>query len=239
MTFTVYPAIDLRKGKVVRLQQGEAGREKVYGDNPVAVARGFREDGASWIHVVNLDGAFGGAQSNFAELKRIAELGIAVQFGGGLREAADIELALAAGAARVVLGTVALRNPELVAESVKRHGADRIAVGIDARDGKAAIAGWVETTDTTVDALAKRMMALGVTRFIYTDIARDGMMVGPDIEGGKRLMALGAKVILSGGVGNLEHAKAAAESGAEGLIIGKALYEGQFTLREALAYDRK
>ncbi|CAG0961436.1 phosphoribosylformimino-5-aminoimidazole carboxamide ribotide isomerase [Planctomycetaceae bacterium] len=240
MTFTVYPAIDLRKGKVVRLQQGEASQVTVYSDDPVAVAQGFRNQGALWLHVVNLDGAFGESQRNYTKVGKILEKAhMLVQFGGGLRDASGILFAMAAGAARVVLGTVALRKPEVVAEAVKKYGADRIAVGIDARNGKVAIEGWVETTGVRADYLVKQMMELGVERFIYTDIARDGMMVGPDVEGGKRLCDLGAKVILSGGVGSLEHVKAAAESGAEGLIVGKALYEGRFTLIEALAFNRK
>lgn len=240
MTFTVYPAIDLRKGKVVRLQQGEASHETVYADDPVAVAQRFREDGALWIHVVNLDGAFGEAQRNFTKIGKILEKArMLVQFGGGLRDATNILYAMAAGAARVVLGTVAMRKPEVVAQAVKEYGAERVAVGIDARDGKVAIEGWVETTGVRADFLVKQMMELGVERFIYTDIARDGMMVGPDIDGGKRLCDLGAKIVLSGGVGSLDHVEAAARSGAEGLIVGKALYERRFTLREALAFNRK
>ncbi|MCB9894559.1 MAG: 1-(5-phosphoribosyl)-5-[(5-phosphoribosylamino)methylideneamino]imidazole-4-carboxamide isomerase [Planctomycetes bacterium] len=233
--FTLYPAIDLRQGRVVRLQQGRADAETTYGEDAMEVAREFEAQGAEWLHVVNLDGAFGDASENLSVLSTICGvIDIPVEFGGGLRSANDVRRALDLGAARVILGTVALRKPELVRELASKH-ADKIAVGIDARNGMVAVEGWVETSETSAEELARRMMDAGVRRFIYTDIARDGMMVGPDLDGATKLAQGGAGVIASGGVGTLEHVTSAATaSGVEGLIVGKALYEGRFTVREAL-----
>lgn len=237
MTFTLYPAIDLRGGKAVRLVQGRADRQTVYGDDPPAIAREFEAQGATWLHVVNLDGAFGEASANLEVLAAIcAAVRIPVQFGGGLRAAADVDRALGAGAQRIVLGTVALRDPALVAALAARLG-PALAVGLDARGGKIAVSGWVEVSDVSTIELAARMIDAGVRRFIYTDIARDGMLSGPDLAGAGQLAALGARVIASGGVGSLDHVTAAAQSRPEldGLIVGKALYEGRFTLNQALA----
>lgn len=234
--FTIYPAIDLREGKVVRLQQGRADAQTTYGEDAPAVSVDFAAQGAQWLHVVNLDGAFGEAGENLAVLRAICNsVEVPVEFGGGLRTAKDVEQAFKRGVARVILGTVALRDPELVKDLAGEFG-DRIAVGIDARDGKVAVEGWVETSEVTAVELAQRMVDAGVSRFIYTDIARDGMLVGPDLSGARRLGETGANVIASGGVGNLEHVAAAAATGGnvDGLIIGKALYEARFTVREAL-----
>lgn len=236
-SFTLYPAIDLRGGKAVRLTQGRADQQTVYGDDPVAVAREFASRGARWLHVVNLDGAFGEDSTNLEILRAIcAAVPLPVQFGGGLRSEADVDRALQAGAKRVILGTVALREPQLVRTLARRLG-ERLAVGIDAKGGKVAVSGWVEVSQTTSLELARRMIDAGVNRFIYTDISRDGMLVGPDLDGAKALGRLGCRVIASGGVGDLSHvqAAAAAKEGVDGLIIGKALYENRFTLNEALA----
>lgn len=235
MAFTIYPAIDLRRGKVVRLTQGKADAETVYGDDPVETAAAFQAQGARWLHVVNLDGAFGEATENLDVLKAIADdVGIPIQFGGGLRSMADVDKALSLGASRVILGTAAVRNPQLVRDAAARL-AGSVVVGIDARDGKVAVEGWTETSDMAAPELARRMFDAGVSRFIYTDIARDGMEVGPDLEGAKPLADI-AWVIASGGVGKLEHVTAAKKAGEQidGLIIGKALYEHRFTLRDAL-----
>ncbi|MCC7509623.1 MAG: 1-(5-phosphoribosyl)-5-[(5-phosphoribosylamino)methylideneamino]imidazole-4-carboxamide isomerase [Planctomycetes bacterium] len=235
MAFTIYPAIDLRHGKVVRLVQGKADAETVYGDDPVETAAAFQAQGARWLHVVNLDGAFGESTENLSVLKAIADdVGIPIQFGGGLRSMADVDKALSLGASRVILGTAAVRNPQLVRDAAARL-AGSVVVGIDARDGKVAVEGWTETSDMAAPELARRMFDAGVSRFIYTDIARDGMEVGPDLEGAKPLAAI-AWVIASGGVGKLEHVAAAKKAGEQidGLIIGKALYEHRFTLRDAL-----
>jgi phosphoribosylformimino-5-aminoimidazole carboxamide ribotide isomerase len=235
MTFTVYPAIDLRQGRVVRLTQGRADAETVYGEDPVAIARDFESQGATWLHVVNLDGAFGEATRNMEVLGQICEaVSIPVQFGGGLRGSGEIEAALGAGASRVILGTIALRKPALVKMLAPGLG-DRLAVGIDARHGMVAVEGWVETSDVGARELAQRMMEAGVKRFIYTDIGRDGMLTGPDLEGALALQNLGAAVIASGGVGDIAHVQQARQMGVEGLIVGKALYEGRFTVRQALS----
>jgi phosphoribosylformimino-5-aminoimidazole carboxamide ribotide isomerase len=203
----------------------------------VAIARDFAARGARWLHVVNLDGAFGEDSTNLEILRVIcAAVAVPVQFGGGLRSEADVDRALAAGAKRVILGTVALRDPALVKALARRLG-ERLAVGIDANGGRVAVAGWLEVSETTSLELARRMMDAGVNRFIYTDIARDGMLVGSDLDGAKAIGRLGCRVIASGGVGDLSHVRAAAgaNDGVDGLIIGKALYERRFTLNEALA----
>jgi phosphoribosylformimino-5-aminoimidazole carboxamide ribotide isomerase len=234
--FTIYPAIDLRHGRVVRLQQGRADAQTTYAEDAVEVARDFAAQGALWLHVVNLDGAFGEAGENLAVLRAICNsVEIPVEFGGGLRSRTDVEHALKRGVRRVILGTVALREPALVRELAAEFG-EQIAVGIDARDGMVAVEGWVETSEVSAEELAQRMVEAGVSRFIYTDIARDGMLVGPDLQGARKLAQTGAAVIASGGVGTLEHVIAAATTGGgvDGLIIGKALYEGRFTVRQAL-----
>lgn len=234
--FTIYPAIDLRKGQVVRLQQGRANAQTTYGDDPVAVATDFAGQGARWLHVINLDGAFGQSSQNMQTLGGICQgVNVPVQFGGGLRTREDVAAAFDHGASRVILGTVALRQPKLVKRLVSEY-ADQIAVGIDARNGMVAVEGWVETSKVSAHELANRMFDVGVTRFIYTDIARDGMETGPDLEGAARLAETGAPVIASGGVGGLEHIRAAAAvgKGVDGLIVGKALYERRFTVRQAI-----
>ena len=234
MTFTLYPAIDLRQGKVVRLQQGRLADQTVYSEDPVKVALEFAAQGARWLHIVNLDGAFGEATRNLEMVRAIrAACRIPVQFGGGLRSRNDVQEALLRGIDRVILGTAALRDPELVRETAAELG-DRLAVGIDGRDGHVAVEGWVETSRITTTELARRMFDVGVSRFIYTDITRDGMLVGPDIDGALKLAQTGAKVIASGGVGSLDHVRAAAAAKVDGLIVGKALYEARFTVREAL-----
>lgn len=238
--FTIYPAIDLRGGRVVRLQQGRADAETVYGEDPSAVAHDFAAQGAQWLHVVNLDGAFGEASENLAVLRSICTaVKIPVEFGGGLRSRADVEQAFKLGVQRVILGTVALRDPALVQELAAAYG-EQVAIGIDARDGRVAVEGWVETSQVTAVELGARMRDAGISRFIYTDIARDGMLEGPDIDGAVALARSGARVIASGGVGHLDHVMTAAGAGAgvDGLIIGKALYEGRFTVREALQAAR-
>jgi phosphoribosylformimino-5-aminoimidazole carboxamide ribotide isomerase len=234
--FTIYPAIDLRQGRVVRLQQGRLSDQTVYSDDPVTTALDFAAQGARWLHVVNLDGAFGEATRNLEMVRAIrAACGIPVQFGGGLRTRNDVQEALIRGVDRVILGTAALRDPTLVKQLATELG-EQLAIGIDARDGRVAVEGWAETSKTTAAELAVRMYDVGVSRFIYTDIIRDGMLVGPDLEGAAKLARTGAKVIASGGVGSIEHVRAAAAYGqhVDGLIIGKALYEARFTVREAL-----
>jgi phosphoribosylformimino-5-aminoimidazole carboxamide ribotide isomerase len=232
----LYPAIDVRHGRVVRLSQGEATRQTVYGDDPVAVAERFADAGASWIHLVDLDRAFG-VGDNLALVRRIVtRLGgrVRVQLGGGLRTLDLVQAGLDQGAARVVLGTAAAIDPAIVPKAIVAGGPDRIAIGIDARDGRVAIRGWTETVDLTAEALAGRVVADGARTIVYTDVGRDGMLGGPDLEGARRLQAAGAAVIASGGVATLEDLRGVRAAGLAGAIVGRALYEGRFHLAEAL-----
>jgi phosphoribosylformimino-5-aminoimidazole carboxamide ribotide isomerase len=232
----LYPAIDIRHGRVVRLSQGEATRQTVYGDDPVAVADHFAEQGAEWIHVVDLDRAFGDGE-NLALVRRIvARAGwrVKVQLGGGLRSPEQVRAGLEQGVSRVVVGTAAALDPALVPAVLAAEGAERIAVGIDARDGQVAIRGWTETANLTAEALARRVTGDGVRTIIYTDVARDGMLAGPDLEGARRLQQGDASVIVSGGVAGVADIRAARDAGLSGVIVGRALYEGRFGLVEAL-----
>jgi phosphoribosylformimino-5-aminoimidazole carboxamide ribotide isomerase len=232
----LFPAIDIRHGRVVRLSQGEATRQTVYGEDPVAVAAGFADQGATWVHVVDLDRAFGEGE-NLALVPRIvAALGgrARVQLGGGLRTVERVREGLEQGADRVVIGTAAALDPLVVPAAVTAAGADRIAVGIDVRDGWVAIRGWTETSQLRAESLARRVVGEGVRTVIYTDVARDGMLTGPDVDGARRLQAAGARVIASGGVAGIEDIRAVREAGLAGAIVGRALYEGRFTLPEAL-----
>ena len=248
----VFPAIDLRRGKCVRLRQGHPEAETVFSDDPVAMAEHWASQGAEWLHVVNLDGAFGQApstgsgraSSNLRVVEEMtAAIGTPIQFGGGLRTTADIEGALGIGVHRIVLGTVAVEEPSLVAEAVQRFGAERIVVGIDARKGKAAIHGWQEVSSVTAAELAFRVRELGVERVVYTDIARDGMLSGVNVEVVRALaQRTGLKVIASGGVSSLDdlrRLKEAEADGVEGVIIGQALYSGVLELPAAIAVARE
>lgn len=231
------PAIDVRHGRVVRLSQGEAHRETVYGDDPLAVAERFADEGAGWLHLVDLDRAFGEGD-NAALLGRvIAGLGgrLRVQVGGGFRTLEAIEPMLELGAARVVIGTAAVRSPELVPAAVERAGSGRLAVGIDARAGMVAIRGWREETGERAADVAVRVIAQGIRTLVYTDVARDGMLEGPDLAGAAALQALGADVIASGGVASLEDLRRARDAGLAGAIVGRAIYEGRFTVGAAVA----
>jgi phosphoribosylformimino-5-aminoimidazole carboxamide ribotide isomerase len=233
----LFPAIDIRQGQVVRLAQGEAARLTVYAEDPSAVAQRFAADGARWIHVVDLDRAFGWGD-NAGPVRRIVEQvsgRVKIQLGGGFRSPGLIEDGLALGVERVVVGTAAARDPELVSRALAEAGPNRLAVGIDARDGIVAVRGWTESTGERVETLAARVIAAGVTTLICTDIARDGMLSGPDVAGCAALQRLGAGVIVSGGVATLDDLRAARAAGLAGAIAGRALYEGRFTVREALA----
>jgi phosphoribosylformimino-5-aminoimidazole carboxamide ribotide isomerase len=230
------PAIDVRHGRVVRLSQGEAARETVYGDDPVAVAQRFVAEGARWVHVVDLDRAFGeGDNSELVGRVIAAVAGRArVQVGGGLRALDRIEQAFGLGAARVVIGTAAVREPELLTQALALAGTERIAVGIDARDGIIAIRGWRETAGEPARTVAERVVEQGIRTLVYTDVARDGMLQGPDLDGALALQALGAKVIASGGIASLDDLRRVREAGLAGAIVGRAIYEGRFTVAEAV-----
>lgn len=237
----LYPAIDLRAGRVVRLSQGEAGRETSYGSDPVAQAEQFAAAGARWIHVVDLDRAFGTGENHaaLAAICRRLSGRIHIQTGGGLRSLDALRAVLDLGVSRAVLGTAAVTDPALVPKAVAMAGWERIAVGLDTRDGLVAIRGWVETSDLSAVDVARRVLADGAGTIIYTDVARDGMLTGPDIAGAQALQALGASVIASGGVATLADLHAVAAAGLAGAIIGRALYEGRFTLEEALLALRR
>jgi phosphoribosylformimino-5-aminoimidazole carboxamide ribotide isomerase len=238
--FALYPAIDLRRGRCVRLEKGEAGRETVYGDDPVSVARGFADAGAAWIHVVDLDAAFGDGSHRELIRRIVAEVPLKVQTGGGLRSEDDLAAVLDAGAARAVIGTAAIENPELVRRAVARWGADRIAVGLDARGRRPAARGWTEESGTDLFDLASRLVGLGARTIVHTDIERDGMLSGPNLELSAALAAeSGAEVIVSGGMSGMADVDAVAAAARErggiaGAILGKAVYEGRIDLRDAL-----
>jgi phosphoribosylformimino-5-aminoimidazole carboxamide ribotide isomerase len=233
----LFPSIDIRSGRVVRLSQGEATRQTVYGDDPVAVAERFVQQGASWIHVVDLDRALG-TGDNLSAVAQIANrVGsrVRLQLGGGFRTLELVRAGLDLGVARVVIGTAAAEDPNFVASAVSVTGSERLAVGIDARGGKVALRGWTETSTESAEELARRVVADGIGTVIYTDIGRDGMLGGPDLAGAAALLATGARVIVSGGVASVEDIRAALASGLAGVIVGRALYEGRLTLSAALA----
>lgn len=235
----LYPAIDLMNGQAVRLRQGRAEEKTVYSDDPVAVAREWEARGGDWLHVVDLDAAFTGNQVNLSVVGRIAEaIGIPIQMGGGIRDEAAIQRALAAGVSRVVIGTRAAAGDDFVARAVERFGGEKIAVGIDARDGYVSVRGWTESTKLVAADLAKSVGESGVGAVIYTDIATDGMLQGPNLQAIERIvLCTEAPVIASGGVSSaadlcaLERIK-----GLSGAIIGKALFDGRIRgpLRQAM-----
>lgn len=232
----VYPAIDLKDGECVQLVQGRMDEATLYGRDPAAMARRWVGEGARWLHVVDLNGAFAGESRNLPAIRAIVEAaGVPVQVGGGIRTLETVELLLErVGVGRVILGTAALRDPALVEAAVKRY-TDRVAVGIDARNGRVAVEGWAEDTDTTPLELARFMGRIGVRSLIYTDISRDGTLSGPNFEATAELIRqTGLEVILSGGMSRLSNVTRAREIGAAGCIIGTALYEGAIRLSEAV-----
>jgi len=227
----LYPAIDLKGGQCVRLLRGEMAAATVYNDDPAAQARAFRDAGCAWVHVVDLDGAFAGRPVNADAVRAIlAAVDVPVQLGGGIRDRAGIEAWLEAGVARVVLGTVALRDPALVIAACKAHPG-RVAVGIDARAGKVAVEGWAETAEVTAEQLALQFEDAGVAAIVFTDIDRDGALQGPNLAATAALARrLSTPVIASGGVSSLDDLKAIAGLAADGVagaIVGRALYDGR------------
>lgn len=238
----IYPAIDIRNGKCVRLTEGRFDRETVFGDCPADMAAAWEAAGASFLHVVDLDGALRGQSVNLdaiAEIVRRVQL--PVQLGGGIRTMENIEAALALGMDRVILGSAAVRNPVLVEAACARYG-ERIVVGIDAKYGVAAVEGWGVSGGVSAKALAKKMADAGVRRVIYTDISRDGTLGGVNVEAAANLAkASGLAVIASGGVrsmADIRAVRAAEPDGVEGVIVGKAIYTGALDLSEALAFAR-
>jgi len=236
----LYPAIDIRGGQVVRLSQGEATRQTVYGNDPLAVAEQFLACGAQWIHVVDLDRAFGDGDNTPVVRRLVAGVGrrARVQLGGGLRSLDRVRESFEFGAARVVVGTSAAMDPAFVPDALAIAGPERLAVGVDARDGFVAVRGWTETSTLTVETLVNRVVADGVVTVVYTDVARDGMLRGPDIAGAAALQRTGASVIASGGVSGLDDLRAVCEAGLAGVIVGRALYEGRLDLAAALQAAR-
>jgi phosphoribosylformimino-5-aminoimidazole carboxamide ribotide isomerase len=239
----IYPAIDLKDGKCVRLRQGRADEVTVYSDDPVAMAKHWVAQGGDWIHVVDLDGAFQGRPIHRDLVAAIAAAVPApIELGGGLRSDRDIQMMLDAGVRRVVLGTRACQDPAGLEALAKRFG-ERLAVGIDARNGKVQVKGWVETTDTLAVDLAVRVTALGVRTLIYTDTATDGMLTGPNFEGVRRLCEMtSCNVIASGGVSRAGDVARLCElnlPNLEGVIVGKALYDGAVTMSELKAAARQ
>ncbi|MDZ4765005.1 MAG: 1-(5-phosphoribosyl)-5-[(5-phosphoribosylamino)methylideneamino] imidazole-4-carboxamide isomerase [Chloroflexota bacterium] len=237
----IYPSLDVRAGKIVRLREGDPDRQIVFSDSPIEMARRWIAAGATWLHMVNLDGAFAESNDTISLLREIASLsamsGVRVQFGGGLRKPSDIERALTSGAARVVLGTVALTDPALVTDSIARYGAERIAVALDARNGKIATHGWTTISDVTPAELGAAMAARGVIHALYTDVNRDGGLSGANIDGTIALAeSTGLQIIASGGVSSADELRALHASGVvAGAVIGMALYEGKLTLADAIS----
>ena len=232
----VIPAIDLLGGRVVRLYQGDFRQETVYSDDPVAVALRWQEAGAPRIHVVDLDGAKAGHPVNLATVKAIAaRVSVPLQVGGGIRDVITAKRLLLAGAQRVVVGTAAIYDPDMVRTACEELGPEAVVVGVDARDGKVAVQGWSEPASVAAEELVKVMAEAGVRRFIYTDIATDGTLAGPNVEAVAALMeAVDVPIIASGGIGSMEDLARLGKTGVEGAILGMALYRGAIDLREAV-----
>ncbi|MBU9722237.1 MULTISPECIES: 1-(5-phosphoribosyl)-5-[(5-phosphoribosylamino)methylideneamino]imidazole-4-carboxamide isomerase [Bacillaceae] len=246
VVFTIYPAIDIRGGKCVRLLQGDYEKETVYGDSPYDMALSFAENGADWIHMVDLDGAKEGAPVNGEVVLQTAQelAGRAkVQVGGGIRTPADVVKYLDGGVSRVILGSAAISNPVFVKEMLALYGGERVAIGIDARDGYVATHGWLETSEVKAEELAVELVRYGAETFIMTDISRDGMLSGPNTEAIASLGKItGKQVIASGGVKGIEDIQELCRRSGEGIagaIIGKALYTGRISLGDALEEAKK
>lgn len=238
MKFTIYPAIDMRGGKCVRLLQGDYDKETVYGDSPFEMAKAFAAEGAEWIHMVDLDGARDGRRVNDKFVIQAAqELGVNIQIGGGIRSEEDINHYLDNGVNRVIIGSIAVSNPEFAEEMVRKYGA-KIAIGLDAKNGYVATHGWLNTSEVSAVELGKRFADAGAETFIFTDIATDGTLAGPNVEATRQLaMETGKSVIASGGVSTLDDLAALrqlGEDGISGAIVGKAIYEGRFSVKAAL-----
>lgn len=235
----LFPAVDIRDGRAVRLTQGDYDREQVYNDDPSSAASEWVAQGATHLHVVDLDGALHGERRNLEHLRKIAtESGVPVQYGGGLRDMEALSAAVDAGAWRVVIGTAAFRDRQLVLDAVAEFG-DKVVVSADGRDGRIAAQGWTEATDIAITDAVTELSGVGVETFVYTDIARDGMLVGTDLEGLKSVAAAAGRgtVVASGGIGSIDDLKAVAAldvPNISGVIAGKALYEKKFTIGEAL-----
>lgn len=231
----IFPAMDLKDGKCVRLYQGKFDRSQVVGESPVEVSKMFKKQGASYIHMVDLDGALNGRIKNINIIKKVVEsVGIPVELGGGIRNIETIDSLLETGISRVILGTAALKNPRFVKEAVKKYG-EKIVVGIDAKNGKVAVDGWVNVSEVDYIDFAKQMEDIGVSTIIFTDISRDGTLEGPNLEQlGNIKESVTCDIIASGGIKNLQDLKNISEMGIYGAITGKAIYSGTINLEEAI-----
>ncbi|GAB1421290.1 1-(5-phosphoribosyl)-5-[(5-phosphoribosylamino)me thylideneamino]imidazole-4-carboxamide isomerase [Anaerolineales bacterium] len=232
----IYPAIDLRNGKVVRLKEGDPNQQTLFHENPVETAKEWIAQGAEYLHIVNLDGAFETENENLSILKEIAQLEVKVQFGGGIRSEEAIQQALDLGASRVVLGTIAVKNPALVAQAVEKHGAEKICVALDAREGLITTNGWQHITHLTPIDFGKQLAKFGVEHELFADVCRHGMMSGSNVSETIRLgQETGLKVIASGGVSRLDEIHLLASSGyVAGAVIGMALYTNELRLKDAI-----
>ncbi len=233
----LYPAIDMKGGKCVRLTQGLFDNVKVYGDSPADMAKLWTGQGATFLHLVDLDGALAGHSVNEPAIRAIVEqVDVPVELGGGLRSAEAVRYMLDLGVNRCIIGTKAVERPEFIRELVEEFGAEKIVVGVDARDGMVAVDGWERTSKMAAVELCLKMKAYGVQHIVYTDISRDGMLVGPNVSYTKMLTEkTGLDVIASGGVSSMEDLEALYENGIQGAIIGKALYEKRIHLSAAIA----
>jgi phosphoribosylformimino-5-aminoimidazole carboxamide ribotide isomerase len=239
----IIPAVDIKDGKCVRLLQGRMEDATVYSGSPSEMALRWQREGASILHIVDLNGAFEGRGVNDSAVREIVErVDMMTELGGGIRDMARIDSLLALGIGRVILGTVAVENPELVRAAIEKHGPEKIVAGIDAKNGIAATRGWAADGGRQAVDLGREMKALGVERVVYTDIARDGMLTGPNIPETERMAReTGLRIIASGGVsslGDILALKRIEESGVDSVITGKAIYEGKLDLREAIAAAR-
>ncbi|MGE0353218.1 MAG: 1-(5-phosphoribosyl)-5-[(5-phosphoribosylamino)methylideneamino]imidazole-4-carboxamide isomerase [Gemmatimonadales bacterium] len=232
----ILPAIDIRNGRVVRLSQGDIGRETIYHDDPVAQAERLVWQGARWIHLVDLDRAFGDGDNSIVVERIIQRVGsyVQIQVGGGMRSLEAIRRVLEQEVTRVVLGTVAVTHPEILEQVIAEAGPLKLAVGLDARHGLVTFEGWQQSSTLKVADVARRVIRMGVRTIVYTDITRDGMLRGVDLDGSVALQRLGAGVIVSGGVGTLKDLEQLREAGLAGVVVGRALYEQRFTLQQAL-----
>ncbi len=233
----IIPAIDVLGGRCVRLYQGDYDKETVYSDDPAGVALYWEQEGASRIHIVDLDGAASGNRLNLAVIEQIAkDINIPIQVGGGIRDLTSVEELLDIGVGRIIMGTSAIEQPDLVKQACLFFGAQAVVIGVDARDGMVALRGWREVSSVSVLELVDHMSALGVNRIIYTDIYKDGTLTEPNFDAIEELVnGSGLSVIASGGISSVDHLKRLRDLGAEGAIIGMALYTGAINLKEAIA----
>jgi phosphoribosylformimino-5-aminoimidazole carboxamide ribotide isomerase len=235
----LYPAIDIRDGKAVRLIQGDYDQETAYYDDPVVAARRWVDGGANWLHIVDLDGARAGEPVNLEHVRRIvAAVGVPVQLGGGLRDSKKVEEAISSGVERIVLGTAAVRDPDMAEAIASAHGA-RVVVSVDSRSGKVAAEGWTEASDLGTAEVISALSDRGVSRFVYTPVDVDGLMEGPDLDSLREAAgATDGELIYSGGIGTLDDLRSVADlelDNVGGVIVGRALYEHRFTVAEAQA----